>query len=998
MPVFNMNDVIPKFAFLVLFGLLLCVQPVRAQHPAFDQSFGFSMFNERNHPQLKWMSAETEHFIISYPEHLAGIEAEAAAIAEATYTALSANLNVTFDYKIRIFLSDEDEIVNGFAVPFWNSYTNIWVNLNDVAEAWSGPEKWLRTVLAHELAHIFHFEAVKSNLPLFGALATGLSLPDPWTEGIAQYYTEPWHVLRGDQLLRTSIYDGRPDFRRNESIRDRGLMYASGNAQLRYFASTYGDSLVTQILAHRDTTLFGLVRTHNFNNAFRDVTGKSFRAFEDEWRRHKSIYYHTLAGQMERSDSLGIKPDTLAGLLIGDVQYSPDGSRFSSIVLHSQRRPIVELSLHDNAGRQNRRVVDRGSISGPVSWSPDSRYIAYSANVRGRYGALINDLYRIDTETGRRQRLTHTRRASAPQFGTDSNTLFFVGNDNGTGNIYRLDLETGQETSLTSYRGDVQIGRIAMHPEGTHLAYALFDADGSRQIIVLDVESRTEKRFTTPEIDDRNPLWSPDGTQLAYTSMRDQVPNLFVRSAFETDSVEERVTALFTGGTAVQWLPADSLHAAGRFSMIATDSKSNNKVYRIDASRRAAEPRPQINPSYTGWLTHQPPHVIAREIAPDESLFTDRYAYNSWRNISHVSTIPFPFYGDENNFGAGFISLWSEPLSKHMITAVGALSIPNFTDNSLLFLSYTNNQLRPSLSLNAYHNSFTGRIYERDFLVTTNSGAFLLGSLPRDWFDNPFIRTTLYSRLRYEYTDADRNWTSPEVPLLPLPESGWQSDVRLGLRIHKAVPYAWNVIHPLEGYGIEARVTIATDALGGETNFIRPDAKAFLILPGLGDARFYLYGRGILQSGESFGQDYIGFSRFDDIQFGDTLPGLDILYTDTERVRGYSSYVTGNRMLFGTIEYRMPLLSSLETQILGLVSFGRTTLSAFLDGGAVWEDDLLPGDNAVRRLGTGFELKNELNLFGLQIAHGLGYAQPFRDFGTSRNEEIYYRIKAVIPF
>jgi hypothetical protein len=108
---------------------------------------GFSMFNQRNHPELKWQSAETDHFMIHWPAHLDGIEAQAAAIAEATYEALSENLKVSFDYKIRIYLSDEDEIINGFAVPFPRSYTNIWVNLNQVAEAWSGPEKWLRTVL-----------------------------------------------------------------------------------------------------------------------------------------------------------------------------------------------------------------------------------------------------------------------------------------------------------------------------------------------------------------------------------------------------------------------------------------------------------------------------------------------------------------------------------------------------------------------------------------------------------------------------------------------------------------------------------------------------------------------------------------------------------------------------------------------------------------------------------------------------------------------------------
>ncbi|MGN8226514.1 hypothetical protein [Gracilimonas sp. BCB1] len=105
-------------------------------HLAFAQ--GFNSSSGRNHPELNWQVAETEHFLIMYPERIAGIENEAAAIAEQTYEALSKNLEITFDQKIRIYLSDEDEINNGFAVPFSRPYTNIWVNLNDYSEIWTG--------------------------------------------------------------------------------------------------------------------------------------------------------------------------------------------------------------------------------------------------------------------------------------------------------------------------------------------------------------------------------------------------------------------------------------------------------------------------------------------------------------------------------------------------------------------------------------------------------------------------------------------------------------------------------------------------------------------------------------------------------------------------------------------------------------------------------------------------------------------------------------------
>ncbi len=980
---------------------LIAILGVSGTPGVFSQAFpaGFSMMNQRNHPELKWVSVETEHFIISYPEHLSGIEAQAASIAEATYHALSENLNVEFDYKIRINLSDEDEIMNGFAVPFPRAYTNIWVNLNEVAEGWSGPEKWLRTVIAHELAHIFHFEAVKSNLPLIGTLGIAPSLPVPWTEGIAQYYTEPWHALRGDDLLRKAFYDGRPSYTDGTSMRNRSLMYAVGNAQVRYFSHTYGDTLMPKILAHRNELLGGLIRVHNFNKAFEEVMDRSFNDFEDEWRRHANIYYHSLASQMERSDSLGVDPEDIPGLFISDVQYSPDTTKIAILALRSRQQPYQQLSIITNDTLRERRVIAEGNFKTPLSWSPDGEKIAYASIRRGNHGSLLNDIYLIDVESGRRTRLTHSRRASYPQFTTDGQGLYYVVNENGTGNIFFMDLESGKEQRITSHKSDVQLGRLAIHPEGKYIAFARFEEDGKRHIVVLNRETGTERLLTNPDQDDRYPLWNHDGRLLAYTSLRDYVPNVFVIDPFNDNATEERVTALFAGGTALQWLPPDSLHEAGTMVLTGSDTKRDNHIHRIDASRRAEDLQLSVNPSYTAWLTHQPTSVIPSQIAPDEELIINRYPYNSWRNISHASTIPFPYFSSRDDFGLGVISVFSEPLSKHMFSMAAAVSFTRFQDNSLIFLSYMNNQFTPSISFNLYHNSFTGRFYERDYLVTTNSGGYVMATLPRDWIDNDFISTNLYARFRYEYTDAERFWDFDETEhVLGEPMSGWQQDMRLGLRITKRKPYVHNVIHPLSGWGVEARVTMASEALGGETEYIRPDLTSYVIFPGLSEHRFYLYGRAIAQWGDAFPQDYIGLSRYDDIQLGGALAGLDILYADAERVRGYRDYVTGNRLLFGTLEYRIPFADNLHTEILGIISLQRTTLTAFIDGGVVRNDNLPSGDRTVSRAGAGLELKNVLSIGGLQILHSLGLAQPVEHIGDDDHLELYYRVRAVIPF
>ena len=164
--------------------------------------------------------------------------------------------------------------------------------------------------------------------------------------------------------------------------------------------------------------------------------------------------------------------------------------------------------------------------------------------------------------------------------------------------------------------------------------------------------------------------------------------------------------------------------------------------------------------------------------------------------------------------------------------------------------------------------------------------------------------------------------------------------------------------------------------------------------PGGGLNRFFVYAHAQAIAGDVLPQHQAGFARFDDLQI--TAPEVGLLsFVDANRVRGYRDPVVGNRLAFGTLEYRMPVASSLQTNILGFFSLGATTLALFADGGIVWRDRL----QLTRRLGAGAELKNVLVLGGvISIAHAVGVGQPYDDLGTDRNYEVYYRLRAALPF
>jgi serine/threonine protein kinase/Tol biopolymer transport system component len=129
---------------------------------------------------------------------------------------------------------------------------------------------------------------------------------------------------------------------------------------------------------------------------------------------------------------------------------------------------------------------------------------------------------------------THVRAISGASFSlfdvSTTGTLIYQGGSAAEGNqMTWVDLK-GQRIGAL---GDVaqHDDPIRISPDGTQVAAAIFDPRvGTPDIWIYDVKRNIRARFTTDPAVDNNPVWSPDGTRIVFSSTRRGHVELYVKS------------------------------------------------------------------------------------------------------------------------------------------------------------------------------------------------------------------------------------------------------------------------------------------------------------------------------------------------------------------------------------------------------------------------------------------------------------------------------------
>ncbi|HEX9563747.1 MAG TPA: hypothetical protein VF981_07240 [Gemmatimonadaceae bacterium] len=202
-----------------------------------------------------------------------------------------------------------------------------------------------------------------------------------------------------------------------------------------------------------------------------------------------------------------------------DPSFSPDG-RF--IAFTARVRGDDGVYVADPDGRNARLVSELAPDVGDASWSPDSRSLVYSAIESGR-----RELYRVAVDSGRPVQLTHVAAGEIgdPFFSPDGALILFESDHSGRISLWTIAADGGEPVEvLPDESGYIFHGRWS--PDGTRIAMNL-GAENGRVVAVVDLASGTVSRLTSEGMESFQE-WSPDGKELVYVSLRTGAADLWV--------------------------------------------------------------------------------------------------------------------------------------------------------------------------------------------------------------------------------------------------------------------------------------------------------------------------------------------------------------------------------------------------------------------------------------------------------------------------------------
>ena len=967
-----------KRCLIVIYFLVNCV---------FSQ--GAWMISGRTHPELIWKTYKTENFNIHYHKSIKNIAYKGAYIAESVRESLMNQLNIENISTIDIIFTSEDEIMNGFALP--SNTTIIWVDQNDAA-LWSDGEKWLKTVLVHELQHIVYFNSVKSWLPSpMSNLYSGT--PTWFIEGVAEYFTEDWRPSRFD--ISHKYHNLKNSLKKIKDPHNHGF------SKVLYLASKYGDETLVNIIKYRDK-----LKLFNFNESFESYTNTTIEKFEEDWRKILNTYYYGQRSQKEAYTDIGL----IKQLPIKDVMgfdYFPNPNKLALIgkknskqldisVLIATRDILKEEKVYKKQIEEEKNnlkfirkkkywdviEIDYGKISSVIDVSNDGTKITYAKYGYGKDQSLIWDVYVYDIFKKRKIKITNSERANNPCWSPDNKTIAFVKHKNSTSNLYKVNIDSlDYQTRITNYSGDIQIMTPSWSPDGLKIAYAISKEDGNVDINIFDLPKKEPIRITYEENVDYLPIWHLNADKISYTSQKDMTPNIFTYDIIEKKIVQNTNIgdAIWTG----KWNPSNNF-----ITGITLPDSDSSRVIDVDPNRQALIPEININEVYSAWKNKKPlisiPKLDYSSVIIDSS---ENENYIFYKHLKNQATIFFP-----DLTGLFYSGLISDATGRHILSSTIFTDYKDFS-YAISYQNATGKIFKGFWGIEFFNDIFFNlRAYDRNSnnLIEVYNGFRIYRNQNINFGHD--ISSNHNLKFRLGIFDREVSDAPHDKEIFSSPISGKEGSLEVIYLFKSQRANRQNLFTPYQGRGFKIGFKNVNKNIWGDFSYNRIDVDAFYHKKILFTALFLRMRFESLQ-GNPPPQEAVGLVNSPN-QY---ILGQLVLGKENMSPRGWSGIsILGEKAFFGTVELRtQPVMIDLIS-IFKFISLGNFTAAIISDFGKV--------SNVNKNLWVstaGIEIKAAISVSGMPlIFYSFGWAQDSEKWSKDNYTlpDPYFRLALISPF
>ncbi len=947
-------------------------------------------------PSYRWRTITTEHFYVHYHQGENELAQRAAQIAEEAHQKLVPLMEWEPTSRTHLILADNVDASNGSATFFPVNRIEIFVSAPgaDPSSPLEFYDNWLSLVIIHEYAHILHLDQAYG----FGGLLRRIlgrnpgTFPNayspPWlTEGIATLVESELTSagrLKGtfvDMVLRTSAVE-KTWFKEPQASGitpawpGGSARYFYGSKFLEYVAQTEGfDKLAAFFHEYAATPVPFRVDAVSYD-VFGSTFGEMYKAWSAEAQRnyledHRAISEEGLTAR-KRITSFGHETKY--------TTISPDGK----LVAYGHRGPYEQATIRVHDVARNRDVETRrvNSIS-PVSWSPDSRRLAYSQLEFKNSFSLISDLYIWEVGSRSARQLTSGARLKDPAFTADGRSLVAVENRAGKNRLVEVDIANGAVKELFAPADYTQFSEPAISRDGKNIVVAEW-VNGRIDVVLYDRDGRRVRNLTETLAISTNasPRFSADGATIYFSGDVTGVSNIY--SVQTAGGNIQRITNLYGGA----FFPSSN---DGSTFYYTDYSGTGFDLARVDVSKSyrifsRAKPKsliarrneiPDVEPDFA-----RPMGVAERPATSKAPVQQREGSYSVWNSLRPQWWSPI-LASSQSETVLGAQTSGSDVLGFHQYQAQFAARLGTEQNQYDYGLIYSYDRLHPTL---------TAGIIQYDDLV---EGVAVRGPLGLYRYNETIQRTLAQATFPYRRFNWQtygtlgfvRDSYSEHLPFdvneATLRDSGlFQGSlqgIRAGLAFNNTREYGYSV-SPENGVLATIDYEDLNTSFGSELDRkqLRGDLRTFLRIP----IRRSPLGRhvlGVRAAGGTSEGDFILQREFR--VGGEDAGGLLRLDTSQFPVRGFSrSTLRGQNAALASIEYRFPLLQIDKGPAAYPVYFYRLLGDIFYDTGTAWNDEAVSLGRVNRPTSKAFEKQNTIASTGAEISVDLffGYFIPIR--------------------